>query len=464
MVRQKMVLGPQPGPQTKFFATKADIAIFGGSAGGGKSYALLLEPLRHLNNPNFGAVIFRRNTTQVRNEGGLWDESLMVYTHCKGNPKESKLKWEFPSGMSVRFSHLEYERSVYDWQGSQIPFIGFDELTHFSQKQFWYMLSRNRSGSSVPGYIRATCNPDVDSWVRKLIDWWIGEDGYPIQERSGVIRYFVRVDDVLHWGDSKEELAETFNPEQYPPKSLTFIPSRLEDNKILMAKDPSYYANLMALPRVERMRLHGGNWNIRASAGDYFKREDFEIIPTLPAGWLRCVRYWDRASTKPSTENPNPDWTRGVKMYSYPNGLFVVAHVASTRDTPLQVEKLIKNTATQDGFDVRIVVEQDPGQAGQADVDNYIRQLAGYDVRANRVTKDKVTRALAYSAQSEAGNIKLLQGEWNEAFITEHENFPPKAATKIKKDDEDLGKDDQVDAGSGAFNELATDPNVFDSV
>ena len=132
-------INPQPGPQEAFLGTYADIAIFGGAAGGGKSYTLLIEPLRHLENKEFGGVIFRRTTKQARNEGGLWDTSMLIYPHLKATPKESTLEWDFPSGMRVKFAHLEHEKNALDWQGAQVPFIGFDELTHFTEYQFFYL-------------------------------------------------------------------------------------------------------------------------------------------------------------------------------------------------------------------------------------------------------------------------------------------------------------------------------------
>lgn len=277
-------IGPQPGPQTDFLSSAADIAIFGGGAGGGKSFALLLEPLRHYANPKFGGVIFRRNTTQVRNEGGLWDQSQVIYSQLAGTPREMSLEWTFPSGSRIRFAHLEHASTVYDWQGSEIPYIGFDELTHFSKEQFFYMLSRNRSTSGIAGYVRATCNPDSDSWVKELISWWIGADGYPIRERSGVLRWFIRQGDQLIWGNSRRELIEKYGFDQLP-KSLTFIPSLLTDNKILMEKDPAYRGNLLALDRVNRERLLNGNWNVRAAAGTVLRREWFPFLDlTSPYG------------------------------------------------------------------------------------------------------------------------------------------------------------------------------------
>ena len=146
-------------------------------AGGGKTWALVFEPLRHIENKDFGFVTFRRTSTQIRNEGGLWDESRKMYSLFGANPVETMLEWRFPSGCKGKFTHLEHEKNVYDHQGAQIPLIMFDELTHFTKFQFFYMLSRNRSTCGVRPYVRATCNPDATSWVRQFIDWYIGPNG-----------------------------------------------------------------------------------------------------------------------------------------------------------------------------------------------------------------------------------------------------------------------------------------------
>jgi predicted phage terminase large subunit-like protein len=434
-------ISPQPGPQTEFLKTAADIALFGGAAGGGKSFALLLDPLYQYENARFGGVIFRRNTTQIRNPGGLWDESMQLYMPLKGHPREALLEWNFPSGFSMKFAHLEHEKTVYDWQGAQIPWIGFDELVHFTAHQFWYMLSRNRSMSGVPARIRATCNPDVDSWVRELVDWWIDSNGYPIPARSGVLRYFIRIESKLIWGNSREELA-SFYGEEYLPKSFTFIPAKLQDNRIFMERDPGYRANLLAQDRVERLRLEGGNWNIRASAGNVFRREWFRIVDAIPGGWISAIRFWDRAATRPSESNPDPDWTRGLLLFRYPNGIYVVGDLRSLRDTPGVVEQTVVNTAAYDGRAVRVMSQQDPGSAGKAEAEYFTRVLGGYQVKTETMPKDKITRAKPVSAQCEAGNVWVLRAPWNSDFFQETENFPEAA------------HDDIVDCLSGAFNEL----------
>jgi len=462
MSRLKVRIAPQEGPQTEFLGSKADIVLFGGGAGGGKSYGLLLEPTRHYDNPLFGGVIFRKEAVQIRNQGSLWDESAKLYPLFGATPRESTLEWIFPhptdqtkTGATMKFAGLERDSSVLNWQGSQIPYMGFDELTHFSEYQFFYMASRVRSDSGVPGYIRATCNPDYNSWVRKFIDWWIGEDGLAVPDRSGVLRWFVRINEEITWAASREEIFERFgNGPEVMPLSFTFIPSTVYDNKILMKKDPTYLGKLLALPRVERERLLGGNWNVRASAGNIFKREWFkEFISAEPSsGYISKIRYWDRAATKPNPDNKDPDWTRGLKMLRMASGKVVVTSVVSLRDTPGKVEGLVQATAIADGHDTPIGIEQDPGSAGVADVANMVIKLPGFQVRIRKPTKDKVTRAKAVSSAVENSLVILVRGAWNEDFLSELENFS----------EDLLGKDDQVDVFSGAFNELMGGQSILD--
>lgn len=314
------------------------------------------------------------------------------------------------------------------------------------------MLSRNRSTSGVPGYVRATCNPDADSWVRKFVDWWIGDDGYPVAKRSGVLRWFIRLDDRLIWADTRDELVATYGPESLP-KSVTFIPSKVHDNRILMEKDPSYLANLRALNRVDRLRLEGGNWNVRATAGMLFQREWFRVLDAVPGGWTNAVRFWDRAASVPTPESPDPDWTRGLKLLRYPNGTYLVADLRSAQDRPGRIEDLIKNVASHDGPQIRIMSQQDPGSAGVGEAEHFIRMLAGYDVRTEVMPRDKITRAKPVSAQAEGGSIYVLRAPWNDAFFAEVENFG-----------EECKHDDIVDTLSGAFNHLSGSGSLLDHV
>lgn len=275
MEQELIEIRPQKGFQETVLACKADIAIVGGAAGCGKTFLMLIEAVRNNKNARFGAVIFRRTTVQIKNEGGLWDESEKLYPYLGGVPKESALQWQFRSGSKIKFAHMEYEKNKIDWQGAQICMIGFDELTHFTEGQFWYLFSRNRSDCGIKPYIRATCNPDPDSWVAKLIAWWIDQDtGFPIPARSGVIRYFARDDNTIIWGDTIAEVQDQaphlFKIRELRDrdmgsliKSFTFISGSIYDNEIFIDKDPGYLGNLLSLQAEERSRLLEGNWLIR---------------------------------------------------------------------------------------------------------------------------------------------------------------------------------------------------------
>lgn len=266
---------PQPGFQEAFLSSRADITIGGGAAGVGKTHALMLEPLRHIGVKGFDAVYFRRTYAQIEMAGGLWDKSLLIYPYFGGKGREGR-DWKFggDGGAAISFSHLQYEKNLIDHQGAEYALILFDELTHFTEHMFFYLLSRNRSVCGVKPYVMATCNPDPNSWVAKFIDWWIDQKtGLPIPERAGKIRYFYRSDDVYAWGDTKEEVIlqvpslleqqRRFGVDIYELiKSVTFIPGRIQDNAILLREDPSYIANLLALSLEERMRLLDGNWKI----------------------------------------------------------------------------------------------------------------------------------------------------------------------------------------------------------
>jgi len=238
----------------EFATSEADIAIYGGSAGGGKTFALLYEPIgRQLHEiQGFSGVIFRRSYPEITNVGGLWDEASAIYPYLGAKGIIGQCEWRFPKGPRITFRHLEHNDSVHDYQGSQICYLAFDELTHFTERQFWYMLSRNRSTCGVRPYVRATCNPDP-GWVKSLLAPWV-DDGFPgVRATSGQLRWFIRSDGVIKWVDSSHPDA----------KSLTFIRASVFDNAILLSKNPEYVSNLKALLPVERARLLDGDWNVR---------------------------------------------------------------------------------------------------------------------------------------------------------------------------------------------------------
>lgn len=450
MSTEEVKIAPQSGPQVTFLSTAADIAIYGGAAGGGKTWSLLLDPLRHVSKDKFRGVIFRRTYPQVTNPGGLWDESMKVYPFAGGSPRSQSLSWLFSSGARIKFAHLQHEGDEYNWQGAQICFLGFDELTHFAERPFWYLLSRNRSLSGVRPYVRATTNPDADSWVAGLLEWWIDQEtGYPIVERGGVLRWFVRIENVLHWADDPAELKDKFGADVLP-KSLTFVPSSVYDNQILMSQDPGYLANLQAQTLVERERLLMGNWKVRPEAGKVFDRSWFEPVYTVDKGEYE-VRFWDFAATEKKVAGDDPDYTATVKMRRVGNA-YIVTHAAQRRLATPDVDAWVIETAKADKqalFDERcnaryaVRWEIEPGSAGKRDTYRLASMLAGYDAAGVRPTGDKLTRAKPLAAQARVGNVKILKAPWNNEYLTHMHHQP------------DWPHDDLMDASSGAFNYLA---------
>lgn len=450
------ILRPQEGPQETFLSSPADITIYGGAAGGGKTFGLLMAPLRHKNVVGHGCVIFRKNFNQILAEGGLWDESNRMYSGIQGaTSNTSRVLWQFKDKLGrncskVSFAHLERDQDVHKWQGTQICDLCFDELTHFSKYVFFYMLSRNRSTCGVRPTVRATCNPDADSWVAEFIEWWIDQDtGYPIKERSGKIRWMIRRQEVIEWADTKEELWEKFNlqteDERNEPKSVTFVASTIEDNKILLETNPSYKANLKALSIVERERLLYGNWKIKPSAGLYFKREQIELVPVVPNDVVKWVRGWDLAATS-EDEGGDPAYTAGILMGLRSNGRFIIADAINVRKEANAVRMCIRQTAIKDRHDkrqVRIRLPKDPGQAGKDQAKNYIKFLAGFDVVTIAETGSKEARSEPFASQWQGGNVDVLIADWNEMYFSQLESFP---SSKFK---------DMVDASNAAFTELA---------
>lgn len=445
-------LRPQKGPQEDFLATSADIAIYGGGAGGGKTWALLLEPLRHIvTNPLFNAVYFRRTTVQIKNPGALWDESTALYPMTGGKPRAQSLEWTWAGGGQLKMAHLEHESDKLGWQGSQVTLLNFDELTHFSETQFWYLVSRTRSMSGVNPYIRATCNPDPDSWVAEFVAWWIDQDtGFAIPERAGVIRYVVRSGEGLEWGDTAGELKA-----RYPgvePKSVTFIPALLTDNPALLAKNPGYLATLQLLPRVERERLLGGNWKVRPSDSLMFARDKVTLLETAPSDIVAFARGWDLAATKPSEKNPDPDATASVLMGRRRNGRIVVMNGCWERDEANAIRKLVLQTLNLDKLNmlpVPSILPIDPGQAGKSQFASFVGLLAGFSVEGVRETGDKAVRAEPFSVYWQAGNVDVVNGPWAAKYLAEMEAFPSHRA-----------HDDYVDASAKAFDKLTASMSI----
>jgi predicted phage terminase large subunit-like protein len=156
---------------------------------------------------------------------------------------------------------------------------------------------------------------------------------------------------------------------------------------------------------------------------------------------LEVVRYWDLAATE-KTELNDPDWTVGIKLGRDRNGSYWMLDIVCARANPGDVEKLMLNTAAEDGKQVKIGFGQDPGQAGKSQAQHLVRALSSFTVTPATESGDKLTRFGPFSSQCRAGNVKILRGPWNEDLFRALEGFP------------EVAHDDEVDACSGALEML----------
>jgi len=410
-----------------------------------------MDPLRHINIPDFYAIMFRRQAVEIGAPGGLADASKKIYPLLGGEYFTATKTWKFPSGAKIVFKGLDHIDDVEALRGVEISRLYFDELTTFEEIQFWYPQTRIRSTNGVRGATKATTNPQSEGFVKDLISWWIDDEGFAIEERSGVLRYFIRSDDgEILWFDTEDEAYRYAKEEQgleddeIAVTSTTFIRSSLDDNPSL---GPEYKKRLMSMPPKQRAELLGGNWNFDASRGIYFKRDWVDVVDHSQIANLKfkkIVRAWDTASSPPSQTNKNPDWTVGVKMGMTEEGYIYILDVVRFRDTIGKVKEEMLRTAVKDGKSVPVVVPLDPGGHGKHAFQDHVKNLSGYIVRKAKTEKSKLERFLPFASQAEHGWVKVVKAEWNTSLFNEFEAFVGDGKRK----------DDQVDATSDAYREI----------
>lgn len=394
----------------------------------------------------------------LRNPGSIWDEAMKLYPLFGGRAKISTLDFDFPSGARISFRYLDRPATKYAYQGSAFAFIAWDETTHFDEESWFYLFSRLRSMSGINPYVRATCNPDCDHWLARMVDWWIDKDGYAIPEKSGAIRYFYRVSGEIYWADTVEELKERF-PQMAlisEPLSFTFIPASLEDNLALLSVNPSYKANLLALHPVERERLLMGNWRIRMEAGLVFDRTWFKIVESLPRSPSAEVRFWDLAATAKEVAGKDACYTAGLRLARLDDDFYVI-DCSVLQKRAGDVELSIRSAAVMDGQGVKVRFELEGGSSGliveeKLKSDIY-QNHPSFDVKGIRPMGDKLTRALPVAAAAAQGRVYLVRDVWNTQFLNACENFD--GGNKATPPTNDI-----VDALSGAYTALVSEVDL----
>lgn len=452
---ERFILAPASKKQESFLNSDATITLGGGSAGGGKTYTALLIALKFMQHPKATGVIFRRTSKMITSPGSIWHEAVAMYssvykTGLKIRHRENEIV--FPNGALLKFSHMQHASNMYDHKGGQYSLVIFDEATDFTEEMVVYLLSRMRNAyvDYKPQMFLMT-NPEYNSFLRHWIqDYYLDpQTGIPIEERSGKKRYFFRQGNTMLWYNSLEEAEAVHGSgNESGISSFTFIPFTCRDNPPLLKAQPDYISRLMSLPRVEMEKLLLGSWFARVEASQMWKREWVGLVDHPNGRAKKRIRAWDIAFTKPSEQNPNPDWTRGVLMSKDANGVYTVEDMVGLRDRVHEVEKLIFETALRDGKETIISIPKDPNAAAGAYARDLQRRLAemGFTVKLVAPVKSKVTRFAPFASVTQAGFVNVVKADWNKEFFEELEVF----------DGDPKKKDDICDACSDCFYNLNT--------
>lgn len=275
---QNIVFQPNPGPQTDFLSAAEQEVLYGGAAGGGKSFAMVADPIRYVNNPNANMLLVRRSTEELRE---LISVSKRLYTQAIPEARflERDKTWVFPSGATLWMSYLDRDDDVTRYQGQAFNWIGFDELTQWQSPFAWnYMRSRLRTakGSGLKLYQRATTNPGGAGhmWVKKtFID--------PAPYNTAFWATDPESGEVITWPKGHSREGE-------PLFKRRFIPATLFDNPYL-SEDGMYEANLLSLPEHQRRQLLEGDWTTNEGAAfPEFNTNEHVIEPfSIPSNWPR---------------------------------------------------------------------------------------------------------------------------------------------------------------------------------
>lgn len=280
---REVIFQPNEGPQTDFLAASEQEVLFGGAAGGGKSFAIVADPTRYFENPQFQGLLLRRTMPELRE---LISISQKLYPKIYPGAKwtERDTTWRFPSGAYLWLSYLEAEKDIDKYYGQAYSWIGFDELTHWESPIYWNMLAsrlRTSKNSGLPLCMRATTNPGNRGhmWVKNMF----------INPSEPGKAFWARDADgeELVWPATSKHAIEN-DLVGKPMFKRRFIPSKLIDNPYL-AEDGRYEANLLSLPEHKRKQLLEGDWDVAEGAAfSEFERAVHVIEPfNIPRNWLR---------------------------------------------------------------------------------------------------------------------------------------------------------------------------------
>ena len=328
-----------------------------------------MAALQYVDKPGYNAILFRRTFPQLTAANSLMTRAQQWLAHSDAKWNGQTKRFTFPSGATVGFGYCDTEDDVYKYDGPEYSFIGFDELTSFSEWQYLFSRLRATTDTDFPLRMRAASNPGNRGHDRVKERFRIGED-------PSVLRSL---------RDDEGNLVDRF-----------YLPATLDDNPSIRRED--YIKSLMNLSPVRRAQLLAGNWDIKP-AGILFQRGWFGMVDDYPRDAVFC-RSWDTAATL-----GDGDWTVGVLWCMTRAGLFYVLDVLRFRGSSLEVENTMKNTgwADQNIRPTAIVIQQEPGASGKAYAEHVIRNpLRALNVVVENLSGDKwlfggITRHLVAS-------------------------------------------------------------------
>jgi predicted phage terminase large subunit-like protein len=325
-------------------------------------------------------------------------------------------------------------------------------LTQFEESQYTYLFSRTRRpsvsclncGTSVRRYRKPDGRP---YWVhrreedrQKCHKLWpdpkVREQYKPAPDGVTIFDVPLRVRSATNPGGKGHLWVKSrFIDDKTRRPGALFVPARFTDNPSI---DQSEYKEALGhLLPVDRERLMNGDWDIE-NEGNFFSRHEFVPINEPPTVVQQRVRFWDLAATL------DGDYTAGALVSIDRNNTWTIEDIVRFKGRPMEVEHRIAQVAASDGIGVPIYMEQEPGSAGVNNISHYQRNvLVGYRFNGVRSTGSKEDRALVVASATQAGNVQIVAGPWNSPFLDEAALFPVGA------------NDDQVDAVSGAFGQIA---------
>ena len=382
-----------------------------------------MAALQYVDVPGYAALLVRDTFKNLTKPGSLMERAHEWLANSDAHWNGEKHRFTFPfngpvlpghtsTAPSLSFSHMDGPRAHFDHQSAEYQFVGIDELVAIRENQALYLFSRLRrlADSDIPIRFRGGSNPPTREQL---------ETGAWVKDRY-------------------------VNPATRKP-GVVFIPSRLSDNPHLDQED--YILSLNELDPVTRAQLLEGDWDINVK-GRMFDRSWFPVVAPSdmppPTDVVKGVRYWDMAATKVQA-GKDPDYTAGPKIVKTRQGMFYILDMRRLRENPGQVETAIRRTAEQDGRNMRVRMEQEPGASGKIVIDYYRRKvLQGFAFSGDKVTGPKEKRAEPFASACEAGYVILVQGTWNQDFLDEADMWP------------DGNHKDQIDACAGAHRFLTT--------